>query len=804
MADHLPLGTPTALSTKRGPGFNSKQVPFDRPAHATTLAGVLAGLESGGMRAFKEFSVQGDSADEDGAELEEMGTIVLKFTTKGAPKRGPFGKWQMIPVGETSDNEYYVLSSETSRQIFANVVATYGTTAWDGVKAWEAQLDNVMGVTVYGRNDRMDPSLADLDLSQYPVVDVVLWPTSILSNRSAGPVARERLTEITTLINEASSDDSNIRVVAVDSRPDTLLLRASVNAAVLGTLLSHHFVQRVRGPLSPVIAPSHLMSGSSHSDSPQPEGASIGVVDDLIVTANPLMSNVVVQRAAFPADFSFGTATNHGTTVASIAAYGDLRPIVHGAAAPAPFPILAARVSQADQNLRPMVVGTVVEQFEQALTWIAKNEGRIAVIAFNYPHADSEALPTELTATIDRLARDLKLVVVISAGNVVDVDPLHWKDDYPSYLDSAAARVASPGGAALALTVGAIADSATPQGVGVAIAPQGSISPFSRTGPTRGHTKSGTQKPEFSAPGGNWAWDTGATAPRINDTNLGVVALSNRATRPFEVTTGTSVAAPYVAHEVAIIATRYPDAGPNLLRAITALSTPRRTTKSSSYLGDAIGHAYGVPDASRILESGMNRAVVVYEGDMIAGSRVIHELPIPEEFARGAAGSQRSLRIALAFDPPVRRSRREYMAGHMKFDFVRNMPLEDVVTAYEKQPHSAAEREIDPSLPHAYLPEGHERPGMLPITTALGSNTLVRRDFTGGFDAADESYFLVIYHDQSQWTQSQKKEYPRQSYALAIEIVDEARTDLDLHALVEAQLDVRLRARLTNDGRRSR
>ena len=48
-------------------------------------------------------------------------------------------------------------------------------------------------------------------------------------------------------------------------------------------------------------------------------------------------------------------------------------------------------------------------------------------------------------------------------------------------------------------------------------------------------------------------------------------------------------------------------------------------------------------------------------------------------------------------------------------------------------------------------------------------------------------------HDQSPWSASQRKDYDTQRYALAVEIADETRSDIDLYALIRARLSQRLR-----------
>lgn len=770
-------------------------MPIDRARKATTIAGILSGLESSGIPVFGGADASASSEE----EVEELGRIVLKFTTKGQPKKGPLGAMKMIPLGENDDNEFFTLSSAESRDLFASLVQRYGSDdAGDSEdpKSWYELLDQVENISVYDRIDRSDLTLAELDLAEPSPVDVVLWPTSILPDARAKRLARERVAEIEELAEAVRERGGYAEITATDTRPETPLVRAVVDSETLGLLLDHPVVERVRGPLVATIGPSELVQAGDRPDVPNLDGVVIGVVDDLVSIANPWMASVLQGSKSFPEGRVFHGATSHGTNVASIASFGSFDGVIAGGPVPTPFPILAARVAEANASGNPTVVENPVAQFEQAITWLHGEGARIVVVAFGYDFPDTDPFPTELTATIDRLARELRLVIVVSAGNLRRIrDGLHWRDDYPSYLSENDARIAAPGTAALAVTVGSTATRIVPHDTTLTavVAQEHEVSPFSRTGPTRGNRFGKTRKPELAAPGGNWGWNEATKSLAMSDPNLGVVALSNRATPLFTVSSGTSLAAPFVAHEIARIATRYPAAGPNLLRALVALAGQPPASRPGLGLDDgAVASAYGIPDAGRILESGANHAILVHEGQIQSGGRLIFRLPIPPEFAAPATQAVRRLRIALAFDPPVRRSRRDYIAGRMQFDFVQNMPFEAVKRTWEAQPSIAEAAAL--GVARDSLPSGHQRPRTIPGVDLVRSNTLIRRDVeTAGWDPDDEDYFLVVSHDASPWTESQLAQYPTQDFALAIELIDEGRPELDLHALTSDRLEFYVR-----------
>ncbi|HRP99494.1 MAG TPA: S8 family serine peptidase [Terrimesophilobacter sp.] len=793
MADHPRLPEPRPLDTRRRPPVPSERELTDRSHHATTLAGVLAGLGLPYPGAIDQPS--------DDEELVDS-RLVLVFTNKGAPLQdGPFRKWNMVPVAEGSDRTYMVISDIESRRLFARLVETYGgdPDAWADPKAWQEQLDSIEGVRLYAREDRADARLQELSFNGTEVIDVLLWPSTLETMRNRARIARNRLDEIHNVVQGAGGRNPAIRVVAEDPRSDSTMVRVVVDQQLLDDLLDHPVVERVRPPLRPEVTIGDLIQASPMSAVPAPTGEPVGVIDDL-VTNNTLLDGVVRGRAAFPEGRVFGAATAHGTHVAGVAAYGELRSFASNpqSGLPVARPIFSARVMEQDPASvgRAVIPGLFHEQLEKAIRWLHSQGVRIITCSITDDGPDLAPTPSETMTTIDKLVRELGVVVVISAGNASSVDPLHWRDDYPGYLDRDESRVADPAGAALAVTVGARAqyDVPSPPSQGpssrVAIAQQGQASPFTRTGPTRGRGSSGMAKPEFSAHGGNYSWDQLTGQARGKDPNMSVITLAPAGApggQILAVDDGTSLSAPFVAHQVATIATRYPSASSNLLRALAALAGDRSAVDRQS---GAILSVYGEPLAARVLDSDTHRVIVVYEGAIAANSTVIHEIPVPQAFATGAYGQR--MRVALAFDPPVRRSRRDYIAGAMSFDFVRNLPVDEVAAVYSAQP-SRADVEQDPALNRRDLPAGRRRPSLNPSSQTLLSNTLLCRTFSGAWDPDDEGYFLVVKHQARPWANAEERE--DQKYAVAVELSLTNEAKVNLLAQVQAQLQQRARLR---------
>ncbi|MFC0248205.1 S8 family serine peptidase [Citricoccus parietis] len=797
MADHLKLPHHLDLPSKRPlRRFDPDPPPFDFSAHAKNLRGVLEGLESSTPGIFS--STVNDEVDTD-PEAPYLGDVVLKFSGSAPFTSNAFNGVGMVPLAVSEEKRYFALTDSQARMAFNEYVGGFLDNPEDftaGSQALREALKNIKGVELYNRDDRLQGLSSPIEGSVMDV-DIVLWPTSIAIQR-AEEEGRRRVEVLASLIAGFAGEDERVAALATSSDdPDMLLIHASLNEEAFNAIANHPYVERIRGPLSTNVTLAEIGAGGPPMEVVLPEGAAIGIIDDLVDDNNPWLDGVVVDRRSFPPDYAFGHSTTHGTQVAGIAAWGNVRNLLDPAFDGQPHPIYAARLAQMNSTFDTQVVGNPADQFRDALDWLASCGVRIVVLALGEGHADDGAIPSDLSAVVDQKIKEHGLVVVTSSGNLQVIEG-HWKADYPEYLSHRSSKVAAPGTAAMAVTVASIAHthafdrSRWPHGT--AIAPEGQTAPFSRTGPSRGTNSSGRQKPEFSAHGGSWALDQATGNLIADDAELAITTLIPPVNgRLFGSASGTSFAAPRVAHEIARIQTRYPEASGNLLRALAALAgdqRPRGMLKS----GDHIAGLYGIPNADRVLDSGDNRVIFTYEGEMPTNRHAVIQVPIPKEFAYGA--SERELRIALAFDPPVRRSRRDYVAGRMRFDFLHRENMADIRKAYASQPTEAERRSTGTDL--IKLPSGRT---LEPPKSRMYTDTLVCRSYhsqSAGWDVDDENYYIVVSHDHSPWTESQKKKYTSQRFAIAVQLIDHERLDLDLYNHAAAELAVQVRGRVIN------
>ena len=716
------------------------------------------------------------------------------------------GTWEprgLSFLGETEGWNYFVITESEDTEKLIQALSLYTST--QVAEGASAPLSSVFGVIdkiePYGPDDRRGRGLPeDLDaLDDEMIVDIQLWPS-----RDADE-ARERVSEVHELLEATSG-----AVIEEDQRPQLTIVRARVGGEALLSILELPVVETVRTPPTPFIDPSDwITTGIDDLELRVGNSEPVGVLDDGVASGHPLLADLVLSERAFPAGHSWRPIGTHGTRVAGLAAYGDFeQPLLDGS----PLiggPLHVARVLEPhelvpDRTVFPGLEHRLVEDAIRTLH--AEESVRVFNLSIADPNPFSGPHVSLWTEVLDGLVRELGIVIVVAAGNQVMPSTSatrlssghHILDDYASYVLDEEARVAEPGLAASVLTVGSVARSnapATPGGASHlgdrAVAEVGEISPFSRTGPgIRGRAI----KPDLVHYGGNIVIsDVGMV--QQNNPGVGVVSTQLAADgRLFATSVGTSFAAPRVARLAADLWARYPDASANLIRCLVGLSASRpsgATAQFSNNKDRLRAFGFGVPNFDAAAESGPNRAVIYHEGSIPIDTVDVIPVPIPESFTRGRF--TRRFRVAVGFDPPVRRQRREYTAGSLKAVLLRNVELEEIERVYGRQPTAREER--------ADLIQGRRRIDLKPgVQTFTGSTLQVREFERRSLDIDDgDIYYLLIIHQSEPWADSLLEPYESQDYAVALMLEVEGEVALDLRTLLEQRLrqrvELRLRAR---------
>ena len=199
--------------------------------------------------------------------------------------------------------------------------------------------------------------------------------------------------------------------------------------------------------------------------------------------------------------------------------------------------------------------------------------------------------PSAWASALDTLARELDIVIIVSAGNASNSWLASFGDSivgrYPNFLFDESNRILEPGSAVNVLTVGSIAHSnglSTIDADNVGVRPIAQIqqpSPFTRIGP--GANK--VLKPDLVDFGGTAVFDgpTQRLQSGSNRANAGILSTHHQYLQQlFKFQSGTSFAAPLVAHKAAMLFENFPNASANLIRAFLALSGTSSTSTSFS------------------------------------------------------------------------------------------------------------------------------------------------------------------------------------------------------------------------------
>lgn len=427
----------------------------------------------------------------------------------------------------------------------------------------------------------------------------------------------------------------------------------------------------------------------------------LGLIDSGVASAHPLIEGTVLAAEALSPHIADGEDRHgHGTMVASLALYGPI-PSALKQARLVPIAKLVS-VAVLDHEAGFPDESLWESDLAEAIEYCVGQGARVINVSLGDPTRPFEPPRQPAIASIvDHLARLHQVVIVASTGNA---DPEIYLSDLSadsteSYvadlLQHAETGIIPPGTAALALTVGGIAARSAAGGfVGREPAERRGFGEagWPSTITRRGHGMEGAIKPELVAPSGTHGQEPGR---RVLDAELGVIgAATGHAGRLLRADLGTSYAAPLVSRVALAVVGRFPDFSANLVRALTLLgATPtwdgstlrsEQGEISDSLRRDSVRrlNGYGETSLGGALEVGSHRAVLVAEGSIAMDAVHVYELPIPSSFYE--SGGSRYLDVALAFDPPTRSQRLDYLGNKIETYVVRDIEMTELLETFSK------------------------------------------------------------------------------------------------------------------------
>ena len=402
-----------------------------------------------------------------------------------------------------------------------------------------------------------------------------------------------------------------------------------------------------------------------------------------------------------------------------------------------------------------------------------------------------------LSYVLDTLSRELGILFVVSAGNVRgdQLNGLEWKERYPDYLTEDAWSIVEPAPALNVLTVGSLArydQTASSQRYPndpseIPIARQNQPSPFSRSG----YSIRGAIKPDLICFGGNWAINARADANYlVQNSGLGELSTCREfaSGRMLANESGTSMAAPHVAHFAALILASYPEADNNVIRSmlIAHASIPDSCgtlLKEKETLQKVCG--YGQVTTHALFHSIENEVTILASGQIPNKSHNFYEIPVPDDF-KSDGRRLREISIGMSYTPYVRSTRVHYKASRIDFKLVAGPDLGYVTKMFNKATEKA-EYERIPELNNRNVSSRRRGSG-----TVQGA-TWRFKQFNRQSKLRTNRLFVVITRNDYPWGEAFCA--TSEPYALAVCLRDRTNNQARLYSQIRTKIRARQKER---------
>jgi hypothetical protein len=514
------------------------------------------------------------------------------------------GEVNIIPVSIEPDRAVIAFRDEVDLREFQAAIADYvrgpqlnqrtgeryKSTKWDVFEYIDPE-----GLKLWAREDRIGLRLGGLignsgeaiRPDQTYVLDIELW------HPGTRDLAMASLQELRELLQPDAQRPGAVLDQFVGDH--LCLARVRVSGALLSQLLDLSVIAEVDLPPTPELNLAEVRNVTIRDflpiPTPDPNGPRLCIVDSGLASSHPLLAqNVAEVSSEMSSTTSAADEHGHGTMVGGLAVFGSVRACYSTGVFASTIRLFSVRVLDANNQFDDERL--VINQIEAAIMQFYKAPHNCRVFNLSvgtaYPaRTNGVDRQTVWAESMDILARKLKVVLVISAGNLLEIFGLGTHDaeallrNYPNHLLFESASLNDPSTAAIAVTVGSLAEHdvvalrhGTPANDIVrAVARKDHPSPFTRCG----HGVNGAIKPEFIDYGGNAVFVGTGNQRRIGkEAGTSVMSLSHKPLEQlFRFDVGTSLAAPLVARTAAllwdqlqILLNRDPD--PNLVRAVLA------------------------------------------------------------------------------------------------------------------------------------------------------------------------------------------------------------------------------------------
>lgn len=597
------------------------------------------------------------------------------------------------------------------------------------------------------------------------------------------------------------------------------LLRAKINKNIFDEIILLKEISRIDKPPKPYIT-SHILSYPLEEfeivDKPPDSAAAVAILDSGILSKHPLLEKSVGDEISVPlldsnkiTEDKLQDDVGHGTKVAGITIYGDIKKCIDEKAFQPDIWILSAKImfknedGEAEYNPRELLE----HQLENAVRYFAKNYTNFKIVNLSLGDPDKRMFGSKrqflLATLIDELANDLNIIFVISAGNLIPnsvEEYRYYLDKYPDCLieEKDSVKIMNPASSAYAITVGSITQEFGPSNIN-----QGKIfnspaqtnypSPFTCVGP--GYKE--MIKPELVEEGGNIISDSKG----LEDIGGKLVVLNHKWIEDgklFTLDSGTSFSAPKVAHYIAKLFNHFPNYSPNLIKALILASADIPSHRPHPLDEINFNHAneklmnllkiygFGKPNLDRAISSDSNRVLLLAEDKIKLDYIGLYYFYIPKQFVE--TKGEREISVVLTYNPPIAGNRSvNYFGISMEYHLFKNSEIQEVKKGYNRisQNKSEIEEHIPEELKLKEIdlhPTGNIR--------KRGIHQKGVKIYSTKPDIDANKPLVLVVISKNNWLKD--KEYI-QDYAVVVTLKHKAK--IDLYNLVRQQIQQRARIR---------
>jgi len=504
----------------------------------------------------------------------------------------------------------------------------------------------------------------------------------------------------------------------------------------------------------------------------------------------------------------------HGTKVAGIAAFGDLKECISCQKFIPSAQIFSIKIMYNNVGYAEYDEEELLEhQLIRAIEYIVNNYKNCKVINMSLGNSNRKMFGNKrqfnLSLLIDILSKKHDLIFVVSAGNLTanEVFEFDYPNNYPQYLleETKNVKIIEPATSILALTIGSIAqdcgnlDVFGPDNILVAPAKKDFPSPFTRVG--LGYKN--TIKPDLVELGGNLVIDKNYN---VSNMNSGIPLLNRtylKDARLFTVDRGTSFSAPRVANYLAQLINKYPTYSLNLIKALLISSadipinrpeplnnldfdSASSTTSEEKRENLLKIYGYGKPNIEKALNSLDSSVILKRENKIKLDSVQVYYLNMPEEFK--TTSGDKKIQVTLVYDPPINKNRIDYMGCNLEFHLFRDMEIDEVLNAYGKIKVEAIEDEVIPATLKAR--EINLRPGLTIRKRGVHQKGCIKYR---RLDLNIDKPLVLAVVCQNKWIDIQRNPDYLQDYAVIMRV--EHSQEIDLYNKIRLKNLVRVRVK---------